>query len=793
MPGIARRVAHLVRGLAALAALCAAPALAQPYAFITHIALGATPGSLTVVDVRTQAIVGQISFGGTLEAVAAETSGRYVWIGDRLGDVYKIDVATRTVAAGPIDVGHSNLPRGIAVDPAGTFVYVANMDSGTVAVIDTSTNTVLSPQIAVGTSPHGIAVDPTGTWVYVTNEADDTVTVISTATKSVVATVAVGADPIGVAFNPSGTRAYVANNIDDTITVINPAGPHTVLGSPIAVPGGPFGLAISSDGKRLYASNCCADTVTEINIQGDANVITDTVPVDLGPEGISIEPLGRYVLAVNVDGGSLSIIDTSVSPKTVTTLPMGPLLNSTFGMFITPGPPGAPTAASAAAGNAQATVTFTPPVLDGGQPITGYTVTSNPAGGVDAGAGTTSTSHVVTGLANGTSYTFTVTATNSMGTGDPSAPSNAVTPVTVPGAPTAVAATAGNAQATVTFAAPASDGGSPVTGYRVASNPAGGVDANAGATGLSHLVTGLTNGTPYTFTVTATNAAGTGGPSIASNTVTPSAPPGVPGAPTAVVATPGNASATVSFTPPASNGGSPITGYAVTSSPAGGVDANAGTTATTHTIGGLANGTAYTFSVTATNAIGTGPPSAASNSVTPSAPPVRTFSAASATGSGTITASFTGGGAACTFVAPRFIGPPPGASPIPPTPPGLGIVFPQGLFDFTASGCTVGGTLTFTIVYPQSIAGATYWKYGPTASDPSPHWYVLPAAITGNTASFTIVDGGLGDDDLAANGTIVDQGGPGLAPQSVPALSQWMLVLLGLAMLAWFHLQRPRR
>ena len=85
-----------------------------------------------------------------------------------------------------------------------------------------------------------------------------------------------------------------------------------------------------------------------------------------------------------------------------------------------------------------------------------------------------------------------------------------------------VVARAGNGQATVTFGAPSQDGGSPITGYTVISNPAGGVDSNAGGVGLSHIVTGLTNGISYTFTVSATNAAGTGPASIVqSNAVTP--------------------------------------------------------------------------------------------------------------------------------------------------------------------------------------------------------------------------------------------------------------------------------
>jgi RHS repeat-associated protein len=310
------------------------------------------------------------------------------------------------------------------------------------------------------------------------------------------------------------------------------------------------------------------------------------------------------VKATNAKGSSsASSASNSVTPATV---------------------PGAPIIGTATSGNAQATVTFTAPTSNGGSAITGYTVTSSPAGGVDSNAGTTGLSHVMTGLTNGTVYTFTVKATNAKGTGAASTASSSVTPtatVTVPGAPTIGTATGGNAQATVTFTAPASNGGATITGYTVTSSPAGGVDSNAGTTGLSHVMTGLTNGTAYTFTVKATNSAGAGAASSASNSVTPVAPVTVPGAPTIGTATAGNAQATVTFTAPASNGGATITGYTVTSSPAGGVDSNAGTTGLNHVMTGLINGTAYTFTVKATNSAGSGATSVASNNVTPSAPP----------------------------------------------------------------------------------------------------------------------------------------------------------------------------
>ena len=187
-------------------------------------------------------------------------------------------------------------------------------------------------------------------------------------------------------------------------------------------------------------------------------------------------------------------------------------------------PAGPPTDVIAVAGNAQATVIFAAPLDDGGSAITGYTVTSIPPGGVDSDGGTLALSHVVTGLTNGAAYTFTVQATNASGPGVASLPSNSVTPATVPGAPTAVVAVAGDTTATVDFVAPVDDGGLKISGYTVISDPPGGTDSDAGDAALSHAITGLVNGTEYTFTVTATNAVGTGDPSAPSNPVTPNPP-----------------------------------------------------------------------------------------------------------------------------------------------------------------------------------------------------------------------------------------------------------------------------
>lgn len=273
--------------------------------------------------------------------------------------------------------------------------------------------------------------------------------------------------------------------------------------------------------------------------------------------------------------------------------------------------PGAPTGLTLTAIAGGVLATMTAPTVTGGTAILGYEVTLS-TGQVQLGETTT----VTVNAPAGTAVTATAKAINGFDKSVASTVSNSVTPTgtvtpTAPGAPT-VSATAGNASAVVTIAA---GSGGAAASYTVVSSPAGGVDSHTGDTTSPRTITGLVNGTSYTFTATATNSVGTSAASAASAPVTPSAGVVTPGAPS-LVATGGNTSASVAITQ--GSGGAP-TGYTVTSSPAGGVDPSAGTLTTPRTITGLVNGTSYTFTGTATNSAGTSAASAPSNAVTPAA------------------------------------------------------------------------------------------------------------------------------------------------------------------------------
>ena len=195
--------------------------------------------------------------------------------------------------------------------------------------------------------------------------------------------------------------------------------------------------------------------------------------------------------------------------------------------------------------------------------------------------------------------------------------------ITAPNAPTSPTAVAGNVQATITWVAPASNGGAAITGYTVTSSPVVATPTACKAVNaLTCIFTGLTNGTSYTFTVAAINSVGTGTSSAATAAVIPSTVPGAPGTPTVVI---GAGSAAVTWTAPSSNGGLSITSYNVYNATSNALVCSytvpVGTSANTCTATGLSPGTSYTFYVKAVNPTGTSAQSASSTAATtPTAP-----------------------------------------------------------------------------------------------------------------------------------------------------------------------------
>ncbi|WP_221177033.1 peroxidase family protein [Nocardioides pocheonensis] len=243
-------------------------------------------------------------------------------------------------------------------------------------------------------------------------------------------------------------------------------------------------------------------------------------------------PRSQYTITSNPNG-SITVHDTTSAAPAPGVVATGDGTDTLFNMerlqfsdqTVVLAAPNAPTIGTATAGNASADVTWTAAAT--GEPATSFEIQVL-SGGVQQGALRTappsdSSAHI-TGLTNGTTYTFKVRAVGAFGASPFSAESNAVTPAPVaPGAPTIGTATAGVGSASVTWTAPADDGGSPITGYLVqARNSLGTVlgTASAGPGATSATVTGLTPGTTVWLRVRASNAVGNGPFSLDSNAVT---------------------------------------------------------------------------------------------------------------------------------------------------------------------------------------------------------------------------------------------------------------------------------
>jgi|GEM_PF-346140 len=317
-------------------------------------------------------------------------------------------------------------------------------------------------------------------------------------------------------------------------------------------------------------------------------------------------PYRFKVVAVNSSGISPpSALSAAVTPVTI---------------------PSAPSIASTVAANGQVTVGWIAPTNTGGAAITNYLVKYSTNNGLTftnfVHPVSAALSWVVTGLTNGTPYRFKVVAVNSSVISPPSALSAAVTPVTIPSAPSIASTVAGNGQVTVRWMAPTNTGGAAITNYLVKFSTNNGLTftnfVHPVSAALSWVVTGLTNGTPYRFKVVAVNSSGISPPSALSAAVTPVA---IPSAPSIASTVAGNGQVTVGWIAPTNAGGSPITNYLVKFSTNNGLTftnfVHPVSAALSWVVTGLTNGTPYRFKVVAVNSSGISPPSALS---TPAAP-----------------------------------------------------------------------------------------------------------------------------------------------------------------------------
>ena len=306
----------------------AAVTWAEPYAFIPSYGNDRLVRIDTGTSTNNSVSVSLTDCDGPYgAAVAAGTSSIYVFVTCENSDALAVVDASSSSSMDMItllddvdDGGDVDAPRGVTVDPAGDYVYVANYGSNNIAYgrIDNSPSIdgVLDDDDADFNKPWGIVAIYDGSTseeestdvrkIYVTNNGNNKVAVITHTGSSTFEYDTVsgydGVAPIGIAATPDGRYVYVANSGSNTVSVIRTSTDEQV--KKITVGNTPWGVAVGNMGDYVYVTNSLANTVSIIDTQTNALATQTTNPVTVGttPYGIAAPINGELVFAVNNAG-----------------------------------------------------------------------------------------------------------------------------------------------------------------------------------------------------------------------------------------------------------------------------------------------------------------------------------------------------------------------------------------------------------------------------------------------------------------------------------------------------------
>ena len=217
-----------------------------------------------------------------------------------------------------LKVGQS--PQGIAISPDGSMIFVANIESRFLSLINVVTPP-LSATIPMPGTPRYVAVSPDGRRAYVGmytgDGADSAVAVVDTAGKAVSSVVASGPQPYALATSPDG-NVFVPNHGAAEVAILDSA--TLQFGPAVRVQPNPHGVAFAPSLNRAYTANHESNSVSVIDLA--SNTVVDTVPVGQSPHSVAVSADGRLLAAANYVDGTVTLIDTATN-KVTKTIPAG--------------------------------------------------------------------------------------------------------------------------------------------------------------------------------------------------------------------------------------------------------------------------------------------------------------------------------------------------------------------------------------------------------------------------------------------------------------------------------------
>ncbi len=263
--------------------------------------------------------------------------------------IYGIDLATGLLNNPNIGAKTGNMPGPIALSPSGAALFVANLQDNTISAYTVNTDgslTAVSGATATAATPMGMAIDPAGKFLYVANQgtfADPTSGSISVFSISGTMLTAVagspflteapgdafGTGPVSLAISPNGNYLYVANQFANTVTAFQvSSGVLTQIGTAAPVGTAPSGVTMSPDGNFLFVANtgsnnvsvlaaCTNMTITCPNPDGSLknSVVGSPFSAGLGPVAliaVSSIPGDEFLFVVDHNSNQVSQFKVAV-------------------------------------------------------------------------------------------------------------------------------------------------------------------------------------------------------------------------------------------------------------------------------------------------------------------------------------------------------------------------------------------------------------------------------------------------------------------------------------------------
>ena len=245
---------------------------------------------VALIDATTNTLLGVVgSVGSEPEAVAVNSTGTTVYVADESGeDLYVVDVASKTVTAGPIDLSSPcSEPERMVISPDNAFLYITCAGSSVIRVVIAGFGITT---IASGLGdPHGIALNADGTRLYYTNTSGSGTTFeYDTGLQTLTGITFSGCDLYGGAVSPDGTRLYCVE--EGSSLLIYDTSDGSLLATVALGSSSARDVAVHPDGSLVYVPLSGADAVevidavTKTNLSGNISV-SGASP---NPRGITI-------------------------------------------------------------------------------------------------------------------------------------------------------------------------------------------------------------------------------------------------------------------------------------------------------------------------------------------------------------------------------------------------------------------------------------------------------------------------------------------------------------------------